>query len=105
MLSKLNSIASNAFLEVKKMEIKYFVCYGNWKPELMAAGPEAGTKAMEEWSKTVEENGLKVVFWGSPYGVSENAICVMKGTVENYTKLAPLDAPYTGSRTNMVLVW
>lgn len=85
------------------MEIKYFVTYGRWRPELQT--PEDGQKAMEEWSKTAEENGLKVIFWGSPYGVSEDAICVMKGTVENYIKLAPLDAPYTASRTNMVLTW
>ena len=61
-------------------------------------------KAMEG-SKKVEEAGLKVLFWGAPYGVSENAICVMKGTVENYTKLAILQAPYSASRTNMVLAW
>jgi len=87
------------------MEIKYFVTYGTWlerAPELQ--GPEGLKKVMEEWSKTVEENGLKIIFWGSPYGVSENAICVMKGTVENYTKLAVLNAPYSASRTNMVLV-
>jgi len=104
MLSKLNYIASGAFLGVKKMpEIKYFVTYGTWSPELTDA--ESMKKAMEEWSKTAEENGLKVKFWGAPYGVSENAICVMKGTVENYTKLAALNAPYTASRTNMVLTW
>jgi len=84
-------------------EIKYFVTYGSWSPDLQ--GPDGIQKAMAEWSKTVEENGLKVQFWGAPYGVSENAICVMKGTVENYTKLAALNAPYSASRTNMVLVW
>lgn len=85
------------------MEIKYYVTYGTWLPELMGAGTEAFQKAMEEWTKKVEEAGLKVVFWGVPYGVSENAIVVTKGTVENYVKLAPLDSPYTASRTNMVL--
>jgi len=86
-----------------KMEFKYFVTYGTFKPELM--GAEGEKKAMAEWSKTVEENGMKVVFWGSPYGVAENAICVMKGTVEDLTKLANLDPPYTASRTNMVITW
>ena len=84
-------------------EIKYYVTYGSWLPELMGAGAEAIQKAMEDWTKKVEEAGLKVVFWGVPYGVSENAIVVTKGTVENYVKLAPLDSPYTASRTNMVL--
>jgi len=87
------------------MEIKYFVTYGTWRPELMGEQGAKIRKAMEEWSKTVEENGLKVKFWGSPYGVSENAICVMKGAVEDYIKLAALNAPYTASRTNMVLTF
>ncbi|MEE8569428.1 MAG: hypothetical protein V3S97_00330 [Candidatus Bathyarchaeia archaeon] len=86
-----------------KMEIKYFVSYGTFKPEL--GGAEGEKKAMAEWSKTVDELGMKVVLWGSPYGTSENAICVMKGTVENFTKLANLDPPYIGSRTNMVITW
>jgi len=84
-------------------EIKFFVTYGTWRPELQ--GLEGIQKAMKEWSKTAEENGLKVQFWGAPFGVSENAICVMKGTVENYTKLAALNASYAASRTNMVLIW
>jgi hypothetical protein len=84
-------------------EIKYFVTYGTWRPELQ--GADVIKKAMAEWSKTVEENGLKVQLWGAPYGTSENAICVMKGTVEDYTKLAALNSPYSASRTNMVLVW
>ncbi len=84
-------------------EIKYFVTYGTWRPEHQ--GSEGIQKAMKEWSKKVEEAGLKVVFWGAPYGVSENAICVVKGTVENYTKLTTLQAPYSASRTNMILVW
>ena len=68
----------------------------------MDAGADAFQKAMEEWTKTIEEAGLKVVFWGVPYGVSENAIVVTKGAVEDYLKLAPLKTPYTASRTNMV---
>lgn len=84
-------------------EIKYYVTYGSWLPELMGAGAEAIQKAMEDWTKKIEEAGLKVVFWGVPYGVSENAIIVTKGTVEDYVKLASLTSPITGDRTNMVL--
>ena len=82
-------------------EVKYFVCFGSWRPELMGKVPEA----MEEWKKKAEEAGLKLKFWGAPYGTSENAICVFKGTVEDYNKLAFLQAPYTASRTIMVLTW
>ena len=86
-------------------ELKYYVTYGSWNQELMGTGGDAITKAMEEWTKKVEEVGLKMVFWGSPYGVPESAIVVTKGAVEDYLKLAPVDSPYTGSRTNMVLTW
>jgi hypothetical protein len=87
------------------VKIKYYVTYGSWNQELMGKGGEAIQKAMEKWTKTVEEAGLKMVFWGSPYGVSENAIVVTKGAVDDYVKLAPLPSPYTASRTNMVLTF
>lgn len=83
-------------------EIMYYVTYGSWQPELMGAGADGIQKAMEDWTKKIEEAGLKMVFWGVPYGVSENAIVVTKGAVEDYLKLAPLTSPYTASRTNMV---
>ncbi len=85
--------------------LKYYVTYGSWNQELMGTGGDAITKAMEEWTKKVEEVGLKMVFWGSPYGVSESAIVVTKGAVEDYLKLIPLAPPYTASRTIMVLKW
>ncbi len=84
-------------------EVKYFVTFGSWRPELL--GGDGVPKAMEEWKKTAEEAGLKLKFWGAPYGTSENAICVFKGKVEDYNKLAFMQAPYTASRTIMVLTW
>ena len=51
--------------------------------------------------RLIEEAGLKLKFWGAPYGTSENSICVYKGTVEDY-KLAFQQAPFTDSRTIMV---
>jgi hypothetical protein len=83
-------------------ELKCYVTYGSWNQELMGKGADAIQKAMEEWTKTIEEAGLKMVFWGVPYGVSENAMVITKGAVDDYLKLAPLNAPYTASRTNMV---
>ena len=84
-------------------KLKYYVTYGSWRQELMDAGGDAIQKAMEDWAKKIEEAGLKLVFWGVPYGVSENAIVVTKGAVDDYVKLAPQNPPYTASRTNMVL--
>ena len=89
--------------EVRVLELKYYVTYGKWLPDL--GTPEKSRKAVEEWTKKVEESGLKIVFWGSPFGVSEGAIFVYEGTVEDYVKLAPMGKPYTDDRTNMVLTW
>ena len=89
--------------EVRALELKYYVTYGSWLPELQEI--EKINKAVEEWTKKVEETGMKIVFWGSPYGVSESAIFVYEGTVENYMKLAPMAKPYTADRTHMVMTW
>jgi hypothetical protein len=88
-------------------EMKYYITYGNWTQEVMANNPqEAVPKAMEKWAKTVEKAGCKLVFWGSALGVPENAICVIKGTPENWLKLPfGADAPYTDTRTHVVLKW
>ncbi len=90
--------------EVRELEIKYYVSYGKWKPEL--SEPDKMKEAAEEWKKVVEEYDMKLVFWGAPYGVSESAIFVHKGTIENYMKLSMSGKqPYTGDRTHMVLKW
>jgi hypothetical protein len=85
-------------------KMKYYITYANWKPDLISA--QEVPKAMEKWAKKVEEAGCKVVFWGSALGVPENAICVVKGTPENWLKL-PFggEAPYTDTRTHVVLKW
>ena len=84
-------------------EMKYYIVYAHWKPE--HHGPENWKKAMEEWSKKIEETGCKVKFWGAALGVPENALCVIKGSVENYLKIPILEAPYTKTRTNVVITW
>ncbi len=89
--------------EVLALELKYYVTYGKWLPEIRT--PEKSSKAVEEWTKKVEESGLKIVFWGSPFGVSEDAIFVYKGTAEDYMKLGPMEKPYTSDRTHMVATW
>ena len=84
-------------------EIKYYIVYADWKPEHQ--GPEDFNKAMKEYSKKIEEAGCKVVFWGAALGVSESALCVIKGTTENWMKIPVLEAPYTNTRTNLVVTF
>jgi hypothetical protein len=88
--------------EVHKLEIKYYVVYGKGKPELTDA--DKIKAAVEEWKKVVEENDMKIVIWGAPFGVSEDAFFVYKGTTENYLKLVTSGKqPYTNDRTHMIL--
>ena len=84
-------------------EMKYYIVYGNRKPEVQ--GQDAFIKAMEEWSKKVEKDGLKVVFYGASLGVPENALCVYKGTPENFVKVLGPDSPITSTRTNVVITF
>jgi len=84
-------------------EMKYYIIYAHWKPEYQ--GPENLTKAMKEYSKKVEDAGCKVMFWGSALGVPEDALCVIKGTPDNWMKIAIGEAPYTNTRTNVVITF
>jgi len=83
-------------------EMKYYIVYANWKPELQGQ-PEDIKKAMEKYAKVVEEAGCKVKLWGAALGVPENALCVIKGSPDNYLKLLPAAAPFTNTRTHVVI--
>ena len=83
------------------MEMKYYITYGNFKPEI-SGSQEKIIKAVEDWSKHVKEAGMEILLWGSPLGVSETAVFVYKGTPENYPKILT-NTPYTNTRTNVVL--
>ena len=83
--------------------MKYYITYAHWKPE--AQGPDAMKKAMKEWSKKIEDTGCKVVFWGAALGVPEDAICVIKGSPEDWMKMMPVEAPYTNTRTHVVITF
>ena len=82
-------------------EMKYYIVYANWKPEHQ--GPEDFKKAMEKWTKVVEDAGCKVKLWGAALGVSETALCVIKGSPENWMKIDRSKSPYTNTRTNVVI--
>ena len=82
-------------------EMKYYIVYANWKPEHQ--GPEGFKKAMEKWTKVIEDAGCKVKLWGAALGVPENALCVIKGSPENYMKIPNSEAPYTNTRTHVVI--
>lgn len=91
-------------LEVHELEIKYYITYGKWKPDL--SDPDKMKEAAEEWKKVVEKNDMKLILWGAPFGVSEDSIFVYKGTAENYLSLVTSGKqPYNDDRTIMVMKW
>jgi len=83
-------------------EMKYYMVFAHWKPELQ--GVDDYNKAMEKWTKVIEKAGCKVVLWGAALGVPEDALVVIEGTPANYMKIGmPPEAPYTNTRTHIVI--
>ena len=56
------------------MKFRYAITYGQPKPDI--SGPEAVTKAFNEHIEEAEKHGVKVVLWGSPWGVSEGFVII-----------------------------
>jgi hypothetical protein len=84
------------------MKWRYALTYGNMKPD---TSMEQLEKEMEKYKSDLEKTGVKMVFWGHPFGVSEDMLVVVDvgGKMENYIKVAGLSPPFSGSRTDFVL--
>jgi hypothetical protein len=61
-------------------------------------------KEMDKLKAGIEKMGMKMVFWGHPFGVAENTVVVfdLGGKMDNYLKMAGYKTPYTGARTDFV---
>jgi len=85
------------------MKWRYAITYGKMKPGWTFEQIE---KEMAKFKADVEKAGLKLVFWGHPYGVSENIIAVFDigGDMDKYLKASmSFSSPYTDSRTDFVM--
>ena len=85
--------------------MKYgYIVYGNLKPEWMPS-TEGLKKEMERVKKEAEKKGFNVKYWGHPYGVSESIVVVYKSEkgLEAYSNLG-INNPYTGARTDLVVI-
>lgn len=66
-------------------------------------------KRFEDLAKILKKNKMELVFWGHPWGTTENLMVVMKGDVKDYEKLmnqSEVSAAtnfYTNNRTHMVI--
>jgi hypothetical protein len=85
--------------------MKYgYIVYGNLKPEW---GPGADLKKeMARVKEDAEKNGFTMKYWGHPYGVSENIVVVFKSEkgLDEYFSWIPKNYPFTGTRTNLVII-
>jgi cell fate regulator YaaT (PSP1 superfamily) len=86
--------------------MKYgYIAYGNMNPELLQASTEERKKEMDRVKEEAEKHGFKMKYWGHPYGVSENIVVVFKSEkgLDDYFKMN-INFPYTGTRTNLVII-
>jgi len=80
-----------------------YIVYGNLKPD-WGAGEDL-KKEMERVKEETEKKGFKMMYWGHPYGVSENMVVVYKSEkgLDAYHNLG-ITYPYSGTRTNQVII-
>ena len=85
------------------MRWRYAITYGKVKPGWTF---EQIGKEMAKYKADLEKGGVKVVFWGHPFGVSEGLVVVLDvgGNMDTYLKaVMGTSAPYTDSRTHFVI--
>ena len=56
------------------MKFRYAITYAKLSPDV--SGTDAVKGAFDEHIKEAEKHGLKVPFWGSPWGTSEDIVIV-----------------------------
>ena len=85
--------------------MKYgYIVYGNLKPG-WPENPEGLKEEMERVKAEAEKKGFTMKYWGHPFGVSEDIVIVYKSEkgLDEYFGLSQ-DAPFTGTRTNLVII-
>ena len=88
------------------MKFRYAITYATLSPDV--SGVEDVKKAFDDHVKEAEKHGLKVPFWGSPWGTSEDIVIVYEfDDISKYESYMEADRknPFTGGRTNIVIDW
>ncbi len=86
------------------MKFGYAITYGKLLPGWTS---EKNQKDMAKYKADVEKAGVKLVFWGHPFGVSENLLIVIDtgGDMDKYLKaVMGATSPYTDGRTEFVMI-
>ena len=79
----------------------YSITYRKMKPGWTVESIE---KDMAKYKADLEKTGVKVLFWGHPFGVTENIVVVydVGGNMDNYIK-AISNTPFTDANAHFVL--
>ena len=85
------------------MEFKYFITYAK-----MVQSEDLPRK-FDKLGKTLKKYKVELVFWGHPFGTTEDVMYLMKGDVKDYqnamqqSDLSEATGFMTNSRTHFVL--
>jgi hypothetical protein len=85
------------------MKMRYAITYGNMK---QFKDSDETKKEYAKYKEAAEKAGLKLLLWGSPFGVTETSVVVLDfgGDMDKFVKFfANTQAPWTDSRTDFVL--
>jgi len=73
----------------KKMPFTHYVVYGHAKKQKTQ---EEAKKAWSEFEEALKDHNLKLKFWGSPWGVPEGNVYILKGSYGDYEGFIGSDA-------------
>jgi hypothetical protein len=90
----------------KMGKFAYYIVYGSISPKAEEK-IEDGFKKIE---KVLKKHGLELVFWGHPWGTTEDTVYVIKGDIEKYEAMmlkedvSEATSIVTGQKTHIVYV-
>jgi len=81
-----------------------YIAYGKMNPELMGS-PEERKKEMDRVKEEAKKLGFELMYWGHPYGLSENIVLVFKSdkTLDAYHNMN-IGLPLSDTRTNIIVI-
>jgi len=85
------------------MKMRYAITYGKMKE---FKNSDETKKEYAKYKEAAEKAGLKLLLWGSPFGVAESSVVVIDfgGDMDKFIKFfSAQSGPWTDSRTDFVL--
>lgn len=82
-----------------------YITYAKWTLDFRSLTPEGRKEKFKRIKEEAEKHGFKMLFWGHPFGVSENIVVVYESEkgIEDYANMV-VQPPLTEARTNIVII-